>query len=449
MSPIPGIRQRNGEADNEKRIAQAVEARVEKVKDIEGDEVVIDGLIYSFEGFDHPGGEIYRMFGGEDVSVFYKMIHPHHNARNLEKMKVVGKASDWKPEYKFDTPFERELKQEVFKMVKRGREFATPGWFGRAAFYICLMSYFQYRWSWEGATWTLAILLGVSQALIGLNVQHDSNHGSISRKHYLNDFFGFAVAAIGGDRWMWMQNHWTHHCYTNNELKDGDAVAGEPFFAFHDYPIDSPNRKWWHRFQGVFFIFFLSFSWLITVFQTPFMKWKNPFIDERRIVAWAMKALYVYLNIIRPFTLAGGFSFTTLAQVWLMGASWSMTLAPLFVLSHNFEGADRDPLKSVKDSNEPVCWYKSQVETSCTYGGVIAGCITGGLNHQVEHHLFPRMSSAWYPHIAPKVQEICAKHGVRYTYYPYIWENIASTFKYMHKTGIGANWREYLTPLDN
>ena len=58
------------------------------------------------------------------------------------------------------------------------------------------------------------------------------------------------------------------------------------------------------------------------------------------------------------------------------------------------------------------------------------------------------MSSAWYPYIAPKVREICAKHGVRYVYYPYVWQNMISTIKYMHKAGTGANWKEFAQPLN-
>ena len=115
-------------------------------------------------------------------------------------------------------------------------------------------------------------------------------------------------------------------------------------------------------------------------------------------------------------------------------------LSTLFSLSHNFESTDRDPTKSFRETGEPVCWAKSQVETSSTYGGAIAGYITGGLNFQVEHHLFPRMSSAWYPYIAPKVREICEKHGVHYAYYPWIWQNLAATFLYMHRSGNGSHW---------
>ena len=119
----------------------------------------------------------------------------------------------------------------------------------------------------------------------------------------------------------------------------------------------------------------------------------------------------------------------------------SLTLGLLFTLSHNFENADRDPTKSMRETGEPVCWFKAQVETSSTYGGMISGWLTGGLNFQVEHHLFPRMSSAWYPYIAPTVRQICEKHGVRYAYYPWVLQNMYSTLKYTHEVGNGSHWK--------
>jgi hypothetical protein len=149
--------------------------------------------------------------------------------------------------------------------------------------------------------------------------------------------------------------------------------------------------------------------------------------------------MYMFLNIYSPFA-NNGLSLATFGIIMLMGISESLTLSLLFSLSHNFIHSDRDPTASYKKTGESICWFKSQVETSSTYGGAISGYLTGGLNFQVEHHLFPRMSSAWYPYIAPKVREICEKHGVQYAYYPWIWQNLISTFSYMHKAGTGANW---------
>jgi fatty acid desaturase len=81
---------------------------------------------------------------------------------------------------------------------------------------------------------------------------------------------------------------------------------------------------------------------------------------------------------------------TALAHIWFMSVVESLTLAVPFALSHNFEDSNRYPTAAGQQ-----CWYRMQVETSSTYGGKIAGYLTGGLNFQIEHHLFPRMSSAW------------------------------------------------------
>ena len=105
--------------------------------------------------------------------------------------------------YKFDTPFEQEIKKEVFKIVRRGREFGTFGWFFRCFFYIALFFGLQYLWIFSGSTITLAIVYGVSQALIGLNVQHDANHGAISRRPWINRTFAYTQNWIGGSTVSW------------------------------------------------------------------------------------------------------------------------------------------------------------------------------------------------------------------------------------------------------
>merc|ERR1712166_945187 len=155
---------------------------------------------------------------------------------------------------------------------------------------------------------------------------------------------------------------------------------------------------------------------------------ENPYIRKSRKYAVALRVLYIYCNIVAPFR--------------TQGISSSLTLAVFFGLSHNFEHVDRDPTHDTRNGGDDTCWFKAQVETSSTYGGFISGALTGGLNFQVEHHLFPRMSSAWYPYIAPKVREICKKHGVRYAYYPWVHQNLISTVKYIHQAGTGSNWND-------
>jgi len=425
---------------------------VRTVKGLKGTEISIEGVIYDIADFDHPGGEAIKFFGGNDVTVQYKMIHPYHTNKHLEKMKAVGKVSDFKPEYKFDTEFEREIKSEVFKIVRRGREFGTPGYFFRAFFYIGLYFSLQYLFATtKSPTWQLAVAFGIAQAFIGLNVQHDANHGAASKRPWVNDLLGFGADLIGGCKWSWLAQHWTHHAFTNHHDKDPDSFSSEPVFSFNDYPLDHPKRKWWHRFQGFYFLPMLSFYWLSSLFNPQIIdlrhagaayvgiQMENDFIVKRRKYAVALRLMYLFLNFYCPLA-NNGINLSTVGIILLMGASESLCLATLFSLSHNFENSDRDPTEHFDKTGEPICWFKAQVETSSTYGGMISGWLTGGLNFQVEHHLFPRMSSAWYPYIAPKVREVCKKHGVNYAYYPWILQNLISTFSYMHSAGTGANW---------
>jgi acyl-lipid (7-3)-desaturase (Delta-4 desaturase) len=72
--------------------------RIATIQSIKPTEVVIDGAIYDISNFDHPGGESIQIFGGNDVTVQYKMIHPYHTEKHLEKMKLVGTVPDYSTE---------------------------------------------------------------------------------------------------------------------------------------------------------------------------------------------------------------------------------------------------------------------------------------------------------------------------------------------------------------
>jgi len=429
------------------------EIRLISKKDLADNEVAIEGVVYDINSFIHPGGNQFRVMAGNDVTVQYKMIHPHHTGKQLEKMRVVGKLVDYAPEYEFDTPFERELKKEVFKIVRRGREFGTPGFIFRACFYVALLIVLQLVWVCFGSTWTLAIALGISKAFIGLNVQHDANHGAVSRNPFWNDVLGYGADFIGGSKYTWLAQHWTHHAYTNHADMDPDSFSAEPMLLFNDYKPSHPARKFYHKLQGLYFLFVLSFYWVSSVFNPQIIDLKQrgaqfvginldgSFLKSARPTSHFLRLLYIFNNCVTPF-LHHGICLEAFGHIWLMGAMESLMLSVLFACSHNFEQVDRDPTKDFKENGKRVCWYKSQVETSSTYGGVISGWLTGGLNHQVEHHLFPRMSSAWYPYIRETVQKVCEKHGVRYVYYPYLTQNLLSLFKYMHAAGNGSNWME-------
>lgn len=249
-----------------------------------------------------------------------------------------------------------------------------------------------------------------------------------------------------------MEQHWTHHAYTNHHAKDPDKLSAEPMVIFNDYPLQHPKRQWYHRLQSIFVLPILSMYWLSVVFNTEVvdlkhtgatsvgMNFDNDFCQARRKFAILNRLIYMAVTLVPPYLYHD--ATTASLHLFTMGAFGSALISTLFVLSHNFDGTDRDP---TSQNSEKVCWYKAQVETSSTYGGFISGCLTGGLNFQVEHHLFPRMSSAWYPTIMPIVKRVCAKHGVKYTYYPWIWQNIGSTLRFIHTSGTGTQYKAQQT----
>jgi hypothetical protein len=76
----------------------ATQLKIGSLKGLAGTEIVIDGDMFDIADFDHPGGESILLFGGNDVSITYKMIHPYHTAKHLEKLKKVGKVPDYHSE---------------------------------------------------------------------------------------------------------------------------------------------------------------------------------------------------------------------------------------------------------------------------------------------------------------------------------------------------------------
>lgn len=97
---VGGIRSR-GIVDNEvldNVDDPSTESTLRSLKGLKGSEIAIEGNIYDINDFVHPGGEVIKFFGGNDVTVQYKMIHPHHTGKQLEKMKMVGKVVDYVPE---------------------------------------------------------------------------------------------------------------------------------------------------------------------------------------------------------------------------------------------------------------------------------------------------------------------------------------------------------------
>jgi hypothetical protein len=111
-------------------------------------------------------------------------------------------------------------------------------------------------------------------------------------------------------------------------------------------------------------------------------------------------------------------------------------LAFFFVISHNFDGVEMFD-KSNSSCNQSFL-YK-QVSTSSNVGGSLLCFLNGGLNYQIEHHLFPRISHVHYPKIAPYVKDFCDKKKIPYRHFPDIQSNVMACVKHLYEMGHGKS----------
>jgi linoleoyl-CoA desaturase len=286
---------------------------------------------------------------------------------------------------------------------------------------------------------TLSGLLGFVLASIGFNIMHDACHGSYSAKSWVNDLLGLSLNALGGNAFIWKFKHnIIHHTYTNVDGLDDD-IGKSPVMR------QCTTQKWVpaHRFQHIYVVLVYalsSFLWVFVmdlskyltgrVFGTPLQKMSR----KEHFVFWASKALYILFYIVIPVSAVGW-------PAWAIGFAsmhvmLGFTLAIVFQLAHVVEHAEFE-LAGVEPRQIENQWAVHQVKTTSNFamGNKVISWFVGGLNYQVEHHLFPRVSHVHYPKISKIVSEICRKYELPYNYYSTMSGAVASHFRMMKMLG--------------
>lgn len=293
---------------------------------------------------------------------------------------------------------------------------------------------------WSVATTILMSgLLGFVLASIGFNIMHDANHGSYSSSKWVNNIMGLSLNLLGGNAFIWKQKHnIIHHTYTNIDGVDDDI-------AFTRLIRSCDTQGWMpiHRMQHLYLLFIYSLTSIAWSFGTDFKKYFSHRIQitplgkmskQEHIIFWMSKVLNIGFYILVPLLIKGWLMWLLIfcsLQVVL-----GLTLAIVFQLAHvvehvEFEVATSDP--KVIESE----WAVHQVKTTANFAtnNKIISWLVGGLNFQVEHHLFPRISHVHYPALSRIVQSTCKKFNLPYHNFPTMWAAIASHFRIMKKMG--------------
>ena len=286
----------------------------------------------------------------------------------------------------------------------------------------------------------LASILGFIIASIGFNVMHDACHGSYSSKKWVNNVLGYSLNAMGGNAFIWKFKHnIVHHTYTNVDGIDDD-IAKSPIMR------QCSTQKWVpaHRFQHIYVVLVYaisSFAWVALmdfnkyfsqkVFNTPLQK-----MDRREhIVFWFSKVMYALFYVAVPVYFVGW-------QAWAIGFTamhlvMGLTLAIVFQLAHVVEHTEFEVVAGTETKMIENEWAIHQIKTTANFApkNKVISWFVGGLNYQVEHHLFPRVSHIHYPAISHIVADTCKKHNLPYNEYSTMSAAVASHFRMMKQLG--------------
>ena len=285
----------------------------------------------------------------------------------------------------------------------------------------------------------LCAVLGLTLSSIGFNVMHDACHGSYSSKKWVNNILGLTLNALGGNAFFWKQKHnILHHTYTNIAGVDDDIAQSKLL-------RQSPTQEWMpiHQFQHIYLPIAYSLTIFMWVGLRDFDKYFNKKIHNtpiqkmdtsEHILFWLSKLFYAVFYIAVPIYFVGFLPW--LIGYATMGLVMGLVLAFVFQLAHAVEGPEFDAV-GLEDKVIETEWAVHQIKTTANFApkNKIISWLVGGLNFQVEHHLFPRISHIHYPALSKIVQEECNKFGLPYHCFPKMGQAVVSHIKIMKHLG--------------
>jgi linoleoyl-CoA desaturase len=285
----------------------------------------------------------------------------------------------------------------------------------------------------------LTVLLGLSLAAAGFNIQHDGGHGAYSDHRWMNKLAASTLDLLGASSYYWARKHNAiHHSYTNITGHDDDINLG-----FLGRLSPHQRRFWFHRYQYIYLWFLYGLM--------P-IKWH--FYDDFRDVFTGRIGRH---PVPRPkgrdlLTLVGGkvaffalaLGIPTLLHPWwavlivYVAASFvqGVVLSVVFQLAHCVEEAEF-PLPRSDSGRMATGWAEHQVQTTADFAphNRLLTWFVGGLNFQIEHHLFPQICHIHYPALAPIVRHTCAEFGLRYAVQDTLRDGIASHYRWLRRMG--------------
>ena len=286
----------------------------------------------------------------------------------------------------------------------------------------------------------LAALMGVGMAGIGFSVAHDALHGAYSDNPRINKLLGFTFDLVGANGYLWKITHNViHHTYTNIHGIDEDLTVS-PLLRLSPNAPRWPVHRWQHvygwlayGFATLFWVFVKDYKYFLKRDLGPYRDKKHPPAEIATLVigkiayyGWALVLPLMVLDL-AWWQVAIGFVTMHLVAGIILGV--------VFQLAHVVEEtAHPEPDEAGMMEH---AWMVHEMETTSNFGRAnrLLCWYVGGLNFQIEHHLFPKVCSIHYPAISPIVEAVARRHGIAYHQHATLSEAIASHYRMLKRLG--------------
>ena len=271
--------------------------------------------------------------------------------------------------------------------------------------------------------WGLAFIMGVGVAGIGFSVSHDALHGAYSSNNGINTALGLTFDLLGANGYMWKITHNViHHTYTNIQGIDEDLEVS-PLLRLSPESEHKPIHKYQHLYglatyslSTLFWVFVKDYKYLLQKDLGPYRNIKH---DKGQIaILIGMKIVYYTYMIVLPLMILSITWWQFLIGFLTIHLTAGMILGIVFQLAHVVEGPEHFTSKGVETMEDS--WIVHEMKTTANFARTnkLLCWYVGGLNFQIEHHLFPKVCSIHYPAISPIVKRVANEHGIPYNDQP-------------------------------
>jgi len=254
-----------------------------------------------------------------------------------------------------------------------------------------------------------AVLLAFFSVQAGM-LGHDLSHGQVFRSKGMNLFFGIVVwGLVGGlSEAKWFAQHNAHHKYPNQLNKDPDLM--EIPFVFSELQVPHASafmKRYLIPFQHILFFLMLPLLYLhgvlnVFIYAVQYPTWRT--IPEMFLIVIHFSIFFYFIFAFLPLLTACMFF---VVNMFCVGVYMSLLFAP------NHKGEEVVP------EGARHTWFNQITSTRNVTPSLLTFQLLGGLNFQIEHHLFPSMARPVYWKLRSLVQNFCAEHKI--TYYEVSW----------------------------